>query len=176
MLAQTVFSKTDVGVEEITVAHGELTPKQRRVLIMIDGHRSVGDLAPMLKDGEIDGIISLLLERGLISVLGTVVGSKDMRGATKLVSANDSLMRVTGVQPIVTVNEAAAIAPIRIAAVKVLQQFLGPTSDDMCIRIELCKTLNELHEVINRVADVLASTGGRKAQEAFREQVLSKFV
>jgi hypothetical protein len=42
-----IFTKTQKGTEEMTNRSGGLTPRVRRVLIMIDGKRSVDDLRAM---------------------------------------------------------------------------------------------------------------------------------
>jgi hypothetical protein len=55
MLDETlVFHKTDLGVAEMESSARVLPPKLRRALILVDGVKSVGDLAPLFRSGEID--------------------------------------------------------------------------------------------------------------------------
>lgn len=44
-----VFAKTPKGHEELTAKSGGLSPRQRRVLIFVDGKRTVEELRGMLQ-------------------------------------------------------------------------------------------------------------------------------
>ncbi len=63
-----VFAKTQKGHEEITTKAGGLTPRQRRVLIFIDGKRSVDDLRGMLQADDLQHTLGMLEEDGYIAV------------------------------------------------------------------------------------------------------------
>ncbi len=67
-----VFTKTQKGHDEITSKAGGLTPRQRRVLIFIDGKRSVDDLRGMLQADDLQHTLGMLEEDGYIAV-GSVV-------------------------------------------------------------------------------------------------------
>jgi hypothetical protein len=61
-----VYSKTPKGVAEVAARSAQLSMTARRILIMIDGRRSIEDLLPVVRHGELDGIISQLEGSGLI--------------------------------------------------------------------------------------------------------------
>ena len=61
-----VYSKTPIGVAEISLRSAQLTMATRRVLIMIDGKRTVDDLSIVVKPGEIAAVIANLESSGLI--------------------------------------------------------------------------------------------------------------
>ncbi len=63
-----VFAKTPKGQAEIATKAGGLTPRQRRVLIMVDGKRSVEELREMLLTDDLQHTLGLLEETGLIEV------------------------------------------------------------------------------------------------------------
>ena len=63
-----VFAKTPKGQAEIATKAGGLTPRQRRVLIMVDGKRSVDELREMLLTDDLQHTLGLLEETGLIEV------------------------------------------------------------------------------------------------------------
>ena len=63
-----VFAKTQKGHEEITTKAGGLTPRQRRVLIFVDGKRSVDDLRGMLQADDLQHTLGMLEEDGYIAV------------------------------------------------------------------------------------------------------------
>ncbi len=74
-----VFAKTQKGHEEITTKAGGLTPRQRRVLIFVDGKRSVDELRGMLQADDLQITLGLLEEQGLIEMASV----KDASGAVK---------------------------------------------------------------------------------------------
>jgi hypothetical protein len=65
-----VFEKTERGQREIAQPGGELQPRLRRILIMIDGLKPIGDLAPLTRPGEIEVIVEALLRGGYIVASG----------------------------------------------------------------------------------------------------------
>jgi hypothetical protein len=65
-----VFEKTERGQREIAQSDGELQPKLRRILIMIDGAKPIGELAPMARPGEIEPIVEALLRGGFVVAAG----------------------------------------------------------------------------------------------------------
>src|SRR6185369_8681163 len=67
------FAKTAKGHDEISTKAGGLTPRQRRVLIMIDGKRTVDDLRSMLQADDLQHTLGLLEEDGYIEVAGDTV-------------------------------------------------------------------------------------------------------
>ncbi|WP_265947930.1 hypothetical protein [Dechloromonas sp. A34] len=62
------FAKTPKGQDEISTKAGGLTPRQRRVLIMIDGKRTVDELRSMLQADDLQHTLGLLEEDGYIEV------------------------------------------------------------------------------------------------------------
>ena len=63
-----VFAKTQKGHDEITTKAGGLTPRQRRVLIFVDGKRSVDELRGMLQADDLQHTLGMLEEDGYIAV------------------------------------------------------------------------------------------------------------
>jgi hypothetical protein len=70
-----VFTKTPKGQDEITTKAGGLTPRVRRVLIFIDGKRSVDDLRGMVQSDDLQHTLGLLEEDGYIA-LSTASGTQ----------------------------------------------------------------------------------------------------
>lgn len=63
-----IFAKTAKGQEELTARSAGLTPRQRRVLIMVDGRRSVDELRDLLQTDDLQHTLGLLEESGLIEM------------------------------------------------------------------------------------------------------------
>jgi hypothetical protein len=62
-----VFHKTALGQREIEQPSHGLEPRMRRALILVDGTRSVRELAPRFRPGEVDAILEELQAKGHIS-------------------------------------------------------------------------------------------------------------
>lgn len=77
-----VFIKTPKGQEEITAKTGGLTARNRRVLIFIDGQRTVDDLGEMLPASDLQNTLSLLEEAGFIEVMGSASRAGKTQAAT----------------------------------------------------------------------------------------------
>ena len=63
-----VFTKTPKGQEEIARRSGGLTPRQRRVLIFIDGKRTVAELREMVQSDDLQHTLGMLEEEAYIEV------------------------------------------------------------------------------------------------------------
>ena len=63
-----VFAKTSKGHDEITTKAGGLTPRVRRVLIFVDGKKTVEDLRGMLQSDDLQHTLGMLEEEGYIEV------------------------------------------------------------------------------------------------------------
>jgi hypothetical protein len=61
-----VFHKTDLGAGESCGESRTLGPKLRRALLLVDGAKSVADLTPLFRQGEVDSILEELQAGGYI--------------------------------------------------------------------------------------------------------------
>lgn len=64
-----VFAKSTRGQQEIQQRSGELTPRVRRLLILVDGKRSVDELRQAFPADDLTHSLGLLEETGLIEML-----------------------------------------------------------------------------------------------------------
>jgi hypothetical protein len=65
-----VFTKTPKGLAEMTNRSGDLSPRIRRVLILIDGRRTVDDLRELVSADDLTHTLGTLEELALIEVKG----------------------------------------------------------------------------------------------------------
>jgi len=61
-----VFAKTQKGHDEIATKAGGLSPRVRRILIFVDGKRSVDELRSMLPADDLQHTLGMLEEEGYI--------------------------------------------------------------------------------------------------------------
>lgn len=71
-----IFAKTPKGYEEIEKRSGDLSPRVRRLLIFIDGKRSVEELHNLLAADDLTHTLGMLEEQGYIDVPALPVGKQ----------------------------------------------------------------------------------------------------
>ncbi len=67
-----IYIKTDKGRAAIASRSGQLSALQRRLLIVVDGNKTVNDLGALVRVGELEGALSFLLDHSLIALTGDV--------------------------------------------------------------------------------------------------------
>jgi len=168
MNGSLIYAKTPKGVAEVGARSAQLSMVARRVLIMMDGKRTVDDLAVLVRAGEIDAIVTQLESEGLAERAGGVVA------ATVAPRAISEPARPEAPAVAPPVPDERELAPITLEeakrrAVRELNDRLGPEADVMAMRIEACRSIDEFRE---RVRDaerfVTAALGAAAAQDYLR--------
>lgn len=163
-----IYAKTPKGAAEVAARSELLSMTTRRVLIMMDGKRTVSELALLVRPGEIDAIVAQLESAGLAQ--RAVEESRDAAApingrspdADAPVTANTAVMDERDLTPI-TLEEAKR------RAVRELNDRLGPEADVLAIRIENCKSIEEFRERVREAERfVSAALGAAAAQEYLR--------
>jgi hypothetical protein len=149
-----VFHKTARGAEEIAGTARTLASKLRRALILVDGAKSVADLAPMFRQGEIDSILEELQAGGYVSLEGG--------GAAAFGQATEEAPTANGLHHF---DEAKR------AAMREVMDRLGPNGDTLAVKIERAASPAELRAVLAEAERVLAAFLGEGAARAFVQKV-----
>ena len=160
-----IYAKTPKGVAEVAARSAELSMTARRVLIMMDGKRSVDELAVLVRPGEIEGIVTQLESAGLAQRAGD--------GAAPAAAAS------AGAEPDAPVTVTAPLderelSPITLEeakrrAVRELNDRLGPDADVVAMRIEGCRTIEEFRSRVREAERyVTAALGTAAAQDYLR--------
>jgi hypothetical protein len=159
-----VYTKTAKGVAEVAARGGTLSLAARRILIMVDGKRSVAELAPLARPGEIDGLIATLEAQGFI---------QRMQDSTTATPRSLDVPTVAGIEvhslgtepseerTLLTLDEAKR------RAVRALTDRLGPDAEIIAMRIEQARTADELRERIKEAERVVAGLLGQAAVGEF---------
>lgn len=121
MRADSVFCKTDLGKAAILDRSVPLSPKQRQLLIMIDGKRRIKDIFPSIDETAIARLKALAVE-GLISGDQLDVVKTEAKIAAP---ANAPSLQVT------RLPNSSALARIRGILSMCSQQFLSDELDTM---------------------------------------------
>ena len=224
--SDTVFAKTPQGSDEIATRRHGLSMRMRQLLILIDGRRTVSDLARLISDKDLGASLATLEEQGFASPTGTAAGAARSAGGPATATLSDTLVgsasagaggssprsappgaataaapaaaTVQTVAPASTVasspaaattSGAAATSPagphaaatavaqrrdletVRRQLVRRLVDAVGPGGDDMAVRIERCRSVHELRELLPAVITLVEALRGRSAMQAFVQQV-----
>jgi hypothetical protein len=157
-----VYRKTAAGQDEIVARSGSLALPVRRVLIMIDGKRTAGDLAQFLRPGEIDSVIAELLQKGYIEP-ATAAAPAPATVPPTIAPAPRTLSEVSDPSRFMSVDEAKR------RVVRELTERLGPEAEHMALKVERCTTVDELRARIREAERLLGTVIGEKAAQDFRQ-------
>lgn len=164
-----VYIKTPKGVAEVAARGGTLSLASRRVLIMIDGRRPLSELAPLLKPGEIDGVIATLESQDFVHRAGGESSRPSARTSETVLPAsvsgtlevNTVMNEISDEHNLLTLDEAKR------RAVREINDRLGPDGDQMALRIERCKNSDELRERLREAERLVAGYYNETAAQDF---------
>jgi hypothetical protein len=153
-----VFHKTEAGAHEVSASSRHLAPKLRRALILVDGTKTVADLAPMFRPGEVDAILTELQAGGFVTLAG------------------GALAPVTAAAPDAAGATPSAIAPqhfeeVRRRAMREISDRLGPNGDTLALKIERCRTPEELRMALLEAEKILTSFLGAAYGQTFTRKI-----
>ena len=147
-----VFAKTAAGAEELRARKAGLGPRARQLLILVDGRRSVADLARILPPGELPLLIDELEALGLIARPPAPVPAA-AASAPAAPSPSESLLAA------------------RQRAIRALLDTIGPNGEDFAIRLERCASADEIGALMPAIVSVVEAVGGRVAVEQFQRRM-----
>jgi len=174
----TVYRKTEAGVAEIQSRALGLRAELRRLLILIDGTVTVAKLSAYVRGAEIETLIAELELRGLVvtgmsaGVSGfaspaeaalTLVTDITLPPSAKVAASADNLLEPT----------AAQMLAVRRTAVSTLRDLLGPSADNLAIKIERCSNANEIRAAVNEARQLLDRQMGASVGQRFLDAVRS---
>lgn len=163
------YHKSARGAEAIATRHGGLTPRQRSMLILVDGRRGFDELSRLGQLlGDPEQLLQQLADQGYIETGPARAGPPSVPAP---LFDNSGWGQVSAPAPLsssaargVTLQEAQR------AACDKLQDLLGPAGDDLCQRIEACTSAQEFRAAVRSTEVVLnALVGPQLAAQFIRE-------
>jgi hypothetical protein len=154
-----IYRKTAKGLTEIETRAHRLPPRLRSALILVDGRRDVNDLKPLITQ-QADETLSSLAEQGFIEAVGETVRSASPPPAPAPAPAAAPAAAAGG-------ND---FGSTRRAAVRELNDQLGPAAESLSIKMEKARNLGELMPLLAQGAKSIAAMRGRSAAEAFAKR------
>jgi hypothetical protein len=156
-----VFVKTPKGQHEVASKSGGLTPRVRRVLIMVDGKRTVDDLRALLLADDLQHTLGLLEEDGYIAIVASSVAGEPLRSITAFAAlpATPDPLRLQQARNFMS------------NTLKVFVGSLGTTS--LLDRIERAESHLELRRYYDEwYLAIVTSRDGRREAESLRRKLL----
>jgi hypothetical protein len=180
-----VFHKTTLGYEEMsTRAHG-LSPRLRRVLILIDGKRSMKELIDMLVGEDVSALAQTLELQGFIELVGlsSPVSGTQMKALTPTVMGLNTTVQpsrfdklFTDTQPLYMDSSGQMRRPLTLAerktrATRVIDELLGPSAEGIALKIEATKDSESLEKALHMAMLFIGEAVNPVAAKRFKDHV-----
>jgi len=148
---EQVLSKTDKGREEIATRAHHLDAKHRRVLILVDGTSTAGDIAAKVA-GFDDGLAAL-----------------DDLLAGGFVSGGEAAAPLAPPAPVAAASPAAtdSLESLKRLACSQVERLMGPDGDQLALRIEKAGSREEFLAEARKVHAALSAFLGPKKADLF---------
>lgn len=153
----TIFRKTAKGVAEIETRAHRLAPRMRSLLILVDGRRDADDLKTLITQ-QAEETLQALAEQGFIEAVGETVKAAAAAPAAAPPEAA------------VAARTTADFETMRRAAVRALNDTLGPSGESHAVRMEKARSLQELQPLLAVAAKLVAAARGPAAAEAYAQR------
>ena len=161
-----IYAKTPKGMAEVSARGAQLSMVARRVLIMMDGKRTVDELAVLVRPGEIEAVVTQLESAGLAERAGA--GFKTTL-TPRPVAAQAAPEAPAPTAPAIDERELTPITleEVKRRAVRELNDRLGPEADVMAMRIEACKSIDQFRERVREAERYVAAALGPTAAQDY---------
>ncbi len=157
-----IYRKTAKGLHEIETRAHRLTPRLRSALILVDGKRGLDDLKPLILQ-QPEETLALLAEQGFIDAVDAPPAPAPKSPAPA---------RPPAPMPAQTTAGAGAddFDSQRRAAVRALNDLIGPAAETLSLKMEKARSAEELLPLLAQAAQTVAMIRGRAAAETFAQR------
>jgi len=158
----SIYTKTAKGTDEVATRAHRLTPRQRSLLILVNGQRSDTELRQALGDA-LDETFATLLQGGFVERAGPA--APPPAAAPARVSAAP-LAAAPASAPKPAADDAALRQRKRQAA-NALIDSVGPMAEALAMRMERAADATELDALIETAATTISNTRGARAAQDY---------
>ncbi len=175
---ELVLVKTQKGNDELVTRKHGLSPRVRQLLILIDGHRTFAALVKMIGAKEAVAYAMALESEGFaarISVpVAQAIGASESVYATVPSDPAVEPLAVTPSAPAATIAPAAPqvdFPTMRHRIERLLHETLGPFADDISVRVEKARNMQDLHELQQSIVLIVEAVRGKAAAAEFLQKL-----
>lgn len=140
----TIYFKTDRGRAEVTTRSGQIDAAQRRLLIMVDGKKTVNDLGAFVRAGELGDALDQLMLHALIE-------SADVDLLLDLPAAPGFAVPGSPSETPRPATSPQEFARVRDEASQFVADRLGNAGAPICGAIDRCTSPEELRRLLRSV-------------------------
>ena len=155
--------KTDAGRAEMAGRNRNLSALQRRVLILVDGKKTVNALQAFVRVGELPGALEHLLHEGLIDSIGTSART-DTRLQAPVAPGFVAAEAAEAPRPATSLQE---FIKVRQQASDFVQDKLGSAGEPICAAIDRCQSPAELRKMLRGVEIFVGQRMSAETTQAF---------
>lgn len=154
-----ILKKTEKGSNALKVRDPLLSHKARVLLILIDGKKTIGELAPLLTQGsDTHEKFNELLQAGFVV---ENPHQELLHAQPNNINTIDAVSKSDNTDSKVSLQDA-----IRNAR-RMLIDMLGPNSDVLCMQLEKCKSKDEFNDKILEFRKIIGSMRNEKLGDEF---------
>ncbi len=164
MNKNAIYHKSAKGVEAIATRQHGLLPKQRSMLILIDGKKGFDDLAKL---SAMLGDTAQLLDE--LEAGGFIEAAAGAMPATA--GPVPAIQPVTAPSPLAPAAPALSLPDAKRLAVRKLTDAMGPMAEELCLRIEAARTAAEFQTAVARAEGMVRQARGPATAAAFAAEV-----
>ena len=154
-----IYLKTDKGRAEIAERQGGLSGLQRRVLIMVDGTKTVNDLGAFVRVGELDDVLAHLLACGML-VPTEHIAPLQAPAAPGFAAAPPAQAPRPATSP-------EEFKKVRAQASSFVQERLGASGEPICEAINRCSSPDELRKLLRGIEIFIGQRLSAETTQAF---------
>lgn len=155
----TRLSKTDAGRREVHHRSPRLGTVERRLLILVDGQKTVNDLDAFVRVGELESALAHLLELGLVSADGEPVTLKP--------AIAPGFSAPIPSEPVRAASDMQAFATVRIEVARFVHNRLGAAAEPICDAIHRCRNPQELRALLRGIEVFIGQRLDPQTTQAF---------
>ena len=154
-----IYIKTDAGRAEVAGRSGVLSALQRRVLILVDGKKTVNALGAFVRVGELDAVLASLRQANLITA---------MEGMAPLLEpVAPGFAAADASEPPRPATSPEEFKKIREQTSSFVMARLGQAGEPICAAIDRCNSPAELRKLLRGVEIFVGQHLGADAAQAF---------
>ena len=155
----SICRKTEQGRAEVAGRSRALSGLQRRVLIMVDGKKTVNDLGAFVRVGDLDGVLAHLLQEGLIESTDGVLPLQ-APAAPGFTPANQTQAprAATHLEEFIKVRQQTS---------SFVRERLGESGEPICSAIDRCDNPQALRQLLRGVEIFIGQRLSPETTQAF---------
>jgi len=155
----TRFCKTDKGRQEMARRSGELSAVERRLLILVDGNKSVNDLGSYVRVGELDAALEHLLALDMIAFQEPPADLEPVAG--------EGFSAPTPLEPPRPATSVDAFHGVRDEVARFVHNRLGDSGEPICAAINRCRNPQELRALLRGIEVFVGQRLDAQTTQAF---------